>query len=202
MYVAMLAYSQSKLANVLFAKELSRNLEGKCDTYLITVADEKKFNNAHVCVGTGVHVYSLHPGIVRTELTRTVDKVFFPGAWFLFRFFVYPWVKNPEQGAQTTLHCSIDEKAGEQTGLYYRLDDFRIFFIILFVNSFADGSNATFECTTVFFLSNCKVKEPSSLAKNVELAKKLWDKSVEMVGIKDYDMFNCEDTLPEPLKDV
>ncbi|XP_025406881.1 retinol dehydrogenase 12-like [Sipha flava] len=146
MYVAMLAYSQSKLANVLFAKELSRNLEG-----------------------TGVHVYSLHPGIVRTELTRTVDKVFFPGAWFLFRFFVYPWVKNPEQGAQTTLHCSIDEKAGEQTGLYY---------------------------------SNCKVKEPSSLAKNVELAKKLWDKSVEMVGIKDYDMFNCEDTLPEPLKDV
>lgn len=53
-----------------------------------------------------------------------------------------------------------------------------------------------------YFLSDCKVKEPSSLAKDVELAKKLWDKSVEMVGIKDYDMFNSEDTLPEPLKDI
>jgi len=47
------------------------------------------------------------------------------------------------------------------------------------------------------------VKEPSALAKDPELAKKLWEKSVEMVGLKDYDMFNCsEDTLPEPLKDV
>jgi len=50
--------------------------------------------------------------------------------------------------------------------------------------------------------SDCKVKEPSALAKDPELAKKLWDKSIEMVGLKDYDMFNCEDTLPEPLKDI
>lgn len=139
MYVSMLAYSQSKLANVLFAKELSRRLEGK--RYLPNNGrSREKISNAHICTGTGVHVYSLHPGIVRTELTRTVDKVFFPGAWFLFRFFVYPWVKNPEQGAQTTLHCSIDEKAGEQTGLYYRLDNFLIVFLIIL-----------FECTTVFF---------------------------------------------------
>ncbi|XP_060849468.1 retinol dehydrogenase 12-like isoform X2 [Rhopalosiphum padi] len=146
-YSAIAAYSQSKLANVLFSKELARKLEG-----------------------TRVHVYSLHPGIVNTELARTVDQVYFPGTWLLGRVILFPWVKTPEQGAQTTLHCSIDEKAGEETGLYY---------------------------------SDCKVKEPSASAKDPELAKKLWVKSMEMVGLNDYDMFNCsENTLPEPLKNV
>ncbi|CAH1738342.1 unnamed protein product [Aphis gossypii] len=146
-YSAIAAYSQSKLANVLFTKELARRLEG-----------------------TGVHVYSLHPGIVNTELPRTVDQVFFPGMWLLGRIVLYPFVKTPEQGAQTTLHCSIDEKAGEETGLYY---------------------------------SDCKAKEPSAIAKDPELAKKLWVKSMEMVGLNDYDMFNCSgDTLPEPLKNA
>uniref|UniRef100_A0A2H8TH63 Retinol dehydrogenase 12 n=1 Tax=Melanaphis sacchari TaxID=742174 RepID=A0A2H8TH63_9HEMI len=146
-YSAMVAYSQSKLANVLFSKELSKRLEG-----------------------TGVHVYSLHPGLVKTELGRTIDQVYFPGMRFIARFFLYPWMKTPEQGAQTTLHCSIDEKAGEENGLYY---------------------------------SDCKVKEPSALAKDPELAKKLWETSIEMVGLKDYDMFKCSgDSLPEPLKDV
>lgn len=75
----------------------------------------------HIRTGTNVHVYSLHPGIVDTELCRTLDKVYFPGVRALvMRIFCYPWVKTPDQGAQTTLHCSIDEKAGEETGLYYR----------------------------------------------------------------------------------
>lgn len=67
-------------------------------------------------------MYSLHPGLVQTELGRTIDQVYFPGMRFLARFFLYPWMKTPEQGAQTTLHCSIDEKAGEENGLYYRFD--------------------------------------------------------------------------------
>ncbi|XP_025192053.1 retinol dehydrogenase 12-like isoform X2 [Melanaphis sacchari] len=146
-YSPAIAYSQSKLANVLFSKELSRKLEG-----------------------TGVNVYSLHPGIIFTELTRTLEQVYFPGMLFLGRIILYPWAKNPKQGAQTTLYCSIDEKTAAETGLYY---------------------------------SDCKVKQPSASARDPELAKKLWETSIEMVGLKDYDMFNCSgDSLPEPLKDI
>ena len=41
------AYGQSKLANVLFTKELARRLKG-----------------------TGIAATSLHPGVVETELVR------------------------------------------------------------------------------------------------------------------------------------
>jgi len=81
-------------------------------------------------IGSGVHVYCLHPGLVHTELGRTIDQVYFPGMRFLARFFLYPWMKTPEQGAQTTLHCSIDEKAGEENGLYYRFDTLQIFYVL------------------------------------------------------------------------
>ncbi|XP_050437130.1 retinol dehydrogenase 12-like isoform X2 [Adelges cooleyi] len=145
-YFSAFAYCQSKLANVLFSKELANRLKG-----------------------TGVNVYCLHPGVINTDLGRTVDQVFFPGTWFLFKIFSYPIMKSPEQGAQTTLHCAIDETAGEQTGLYY---------------------------------SDCKVKSPSGRARDPELAKKFWEKSIEMAGLADYDMFKASDTIPEPLRDV
>ena len=46
-FQTMQVYSQSKLANILHAKELARRLEG-----------------------TGVSVYALHPGVIATELGR------------------------------------------------------------------------------------------------------------------------------------
>lgn len=49
-YYRWLAYGQSKLANILFARELATRLQG-----------------------TGVTVNSLHPGAVRTELARDID---------------------------------------------------------------------------------------------------------------------------------
>lgn len=49
---SLAAYSQSKLANVLFTKALSRRLEG-----------------------TGVAVNAVHPGVVATELARDSPKV-------------------------------------------------------------------------------------------------------------------------------
>jgi NAD(P)-dependent dehydrogenase (short-subunit alcohol dehydrogenase family) len=81
-------YCVSKLANVLFSAELGRRLEG-----------------------SGVSTYSLHPGVVDSEIWRTLPRPLRA----LNRLRLIP----AEEGAKTTLHCAVSEKAGEETGLYY-----------------------------------------------------------------------------------
>lgn len=92
-----IAYYQSKLANILFTKKLAQLM--------------KETNS-------GINVYSLHPGVVRTELSRNYDNIF-PGGKLFFRYVMRPFIKNSEQGAQTTIYCAVDEKAANETGLYY-----------------------------------------------------------------------------------
>jgi len=75
------------------------------------------FSEAHI---HGINVYSLHPGIITTELGRHFSTTIFPGASTIFRLFMRPILKNPEQGAQTTIYCSVAEQAANETGLYYR----------------------------------------------------------------------------------
>ncbi|KAI4892664.1 hypothetical protein NFI96_022796 [Prochilodus magdalenae] len=86
------AYCNSKLCNVLFTHELAKRLEG-----------------------TNVTCYSVHPGIVKTELSRNVSlwqKVFIePVAWLLFL--------DPKTGAQTTLHCALQEGIEALSGRYF-----------------------------------------------------------------------------------
>lgn len=81
-------YQASKLANVLHANELARRLEG-----------------------TGVTTYSLHPGVVASDVWREV-----PG---LIRWIMKLFMISNEEGALTTLHCAISPEAGEESGLYY-----------------------------------------------------------------------------------
>lgn len=86
------AYCNSKLCNVLFTHELAKRLKG-----------------------SNVTCYSVHPGVVRTELSRNVSlwqKVFIePVAKLLFL--------DPEAGAQTTLHCCLQEGIEPLSGRYF-----------------------------------------------------------------------------------
>lgn len=75
------------------------------------------FSEANI---NGINVYSLHPGVITTELGRHFNTTVFPGASIVFRTILSPVLKNPEQGAQTTIYCSVDEKAANESGLYYR----------------------------------------------------------------------------------
>ncbi|XP_032676878.1 retinol dehydrogenase 12-like [Odontomachus brunneus] len=97
--VTLKRYAQSKTANILFTRELARRLkEAKID---------------------GINVYSLHPGVIKTELVRHYNQTFFPGATFCFQRIMGPFIKTAEQGAQTTIYCSVDENVANETGLYY-----------------------------------------------------------------------------------
>ncbi|XP_059182879.1 retinol dehydrogenase 12, like [Centropristis striata] len=85
------AYSQSKLANILFTRSLAKRLEG-----------------------TGVTAYSLHPGVVQTDLWRHLSG---PQA-FVMKM-VSPFTKNSSQGAQTSIYCAVEPSLEKESGGYY-----------------------------------------------------------------------------------
>ena len=89
------AYSQSKLANVLFTLELKRRLQ--------------KAKVDHI------NTYSLHPGIIETELGRHFTGISSAIAYFLGKI----TATSPAVGAQTSLHCAFSEAVANQSGFYY-----------------------------------------------------------------------------------
>jgi retinol dehydrogenase 12 len=81
-------YAVAKLANVLFASELARRLQG-----------------------SGVSSYSLHPGVVATDVWRSVP---WPLAPLMKRFMI-----SSDDGAATTLYCATSPQCAGESGLYY-----------------------------------------------------------------------------------
>lgn len=85
---ALKEYCVSKLANVLFSAELGRRLSG-----------------------SGVSTYSLHPGVVGTDVWRSLP-------WPLRAIMKLATI-SPEKGVRTTLHCATSSSVATETGLYY-----------------------------------------------------------------------------------
>ena len=70
----------------------------------------------YVCsVGTGVSVFSLHPGVVQSDLWRHQHRCI-QVAVKLFGWFT----KTPVEGAQTTLFCALEPGLESQSGGYFR----------------------------------------------------------------------------------
>uniref|UniRef100_A0A8C6SYR2 Retinol dehydrogenase 12, like n=1 Tax=Neogobius melanostomus TaxID=47308 RepID=A0A8C6SYR2_9GOBI len=85
------AYAQSKLANVLFTRSLAKRLEG-----------------------TGVTAYSLHPGVVQTDLCRHLN-----GPQKFVMKVISPFTKSSTQGAQTSIYCAVEPSLDKESGGYY-----------------------------------------------------------------------------------
>nr|XP_042897403.1 retinol dehydrogenase 12-like [Parasteatoda tepidariorum] len=87
-----LTYSNTKLANILFVHELSKKLNG-----------------------TGVTANSLHPGLVKTGIFRNTP-------WytkFIILPIIYPFLKDPKSGAQTTIYLATDDSVRDTSGKYF-----------------------------------------------------------------------------------
>ncbi len=81
-------YSIAKLANLLFSTELARHM-----------------------AGAGVSTYAVHPGIVASDVWRSLPA---PLRWLAKRFMV-----SPEEGARTSLYCAMSAEVAGESGLYY-----------------------------------------------------------------------------------
>uniref|UniRef100_A0A1B6DCI5 Retinol dehydrogenase 13 n=1 Tax=Clastoptera arizonana TaxID=38151 RepID=A0A1B6DCI5_9HEMI len=91
------AYAQSKLANILFTKELASKLKD-----------------------TGVTVNAVHPGIVDTEITRHMGFAKSYVATLLLKPIIWMFIKTPLQGAQTSLYAALSPDLDKVSGKYYR----------------------------------------------------------------------------------
>ncbi|XP_075840130.1 retinol dehydrogenase 14 [Microtus pennsylvanicus] len=93
-YNKSFSYSRSKLANILFTRELARRLEG-----------------------TNVTVNVLHPGIVRTNLGRHIHIPLL--ARPLFNLVSWAFFKSPLEGAQTSIYLASSPEVEGVSGKYF-----------------------------------------------------------------------------------
>ncbi len=121
-YNDMKAYSQSKLANVLFSLELSNRIKG-----------------------TGVTSNSLHPGVVNTHFADQGSAI----NNFIYKVFGF-MMETPKQGARTTVYLASSPEVEGVTGKYF---------------------------------SARKQITPSNEARDMAIAKKLWEVSEKLVGL-------------------
>ncbi len=89
-----LVYGRSKLANVLFARELARRLDG-----------------------TGVTANALHPGFVRSEfgLGGDMGSALTVG----YKLVARPFAISPARGARTTVYLASSPEVADVTGWYF-----------------------------------------------------------------------------------
>lgn len=139
-YDPVLAYNQSKLANVIYARHLGKRMEG-----------------------TGVSVFSTHPGWIRSNLIQHSMP---------------PWVQNvlmrpfggilglmsPADGAQTQLHCLLDADAPSHTGAFFSQNS-------LLYKAKKDKAGGW------------PMRSPNPLTYDDELAERLYEVSLELVGL-------------------
>ena len=137
----MQAYGESKLANVLHARELAQRLDG-----------------------TGVSVFSVHPGWARSNL---------PGGGvvgFIQNVLLRPvspllTLMSSEDGAQAPLHCLLDDDAPNHSGAYFSQNG------ILYSDR---------ECRA----GGWPMRSPNENARDDAMARRLADVSRELVGLR------------------
>jgi NAD(P)-dependent dehydrogenase (short-subunit alcohol dehydrogenase family) len=92
-YAGMRVYGASKLANILYANELARRLEGQ-----------------------GVTANSLHPGTVRTGYGADGDTKGFLAVGIKI---AQPFFLSPQQGARTSIYLASSPEVEGVTGKYF-----------------------------------------------------------------------------------
>ena len=140
-YNAIEAYAQSKLANVLHALNLSKRLEG-----------------------TGITAVSVHPGWIRSNLAKHSMPLWVQNV-LMKPFSGFLGMLSYEEGAQTTLHCLLDDDVPNHNGEYY-------------------SQNAIFYPNKKDRPGGWPMVSPNPKARDEGLAQRLHEASLALVGLE------------------
>ena len=86
-------YSESKLCNLLHAREMARRYGA-----------------------AGIRAHAVHPGFVNSDFSRASH---FPGAWQALFMLTKPMQISPEKGARTVLVAALSDDGAWKNGLYW-----------------------------------------------------------------------------------
>lgn len=140
-YDGVAAYNQSKLAIVIYARHLAKRLEG-----------------------TGVSVFSTHPGWIRSNLIKHTMPSWVQN--ILMRpFSGLLTMMSAVDGAQTQLHCLLDDDAPNHSGEFYSQNS------IIYPNK----ENRP---------GGWPMRSPNPLTYNDNLAEQLYETSAELVCLR------------------
>lgn len=92
-YTPLRAYSQSKLAAILFTREMARRLGSS----------------------SKVTTYAIHPGLIKTELYNNQSWFSRASARYFSIGMITPW-----EGIQTVLYCALEPTLAQESGHYYQ----------------------------------------------------------------------------------
>ncbi len=93
-YNIMKAYAQSKLANLMFAYQLTRKLKG-----------------------SNISTFVLHPGVVKTPIGAKSESWLHRTLWKVFAYFRYN--TTPEESARTYVYLASEIEAKAHNGFYF-----------------------------------------------------------------------------------
>ncbi len=134
------AYAEAKVAVILYAKELAERLEG-----------------------TGVSVFSVHPGWARSNF-GSGGGVLIRMAMTLIRPLTRFMSDSNEESAQTSLHCLLSDDAPHHSGAYFSQSS------VLYRDR---------ECRD----GGWPLTSPNPNVRNMDTARKLVDLSYDLVGL-------------------
>lgn len=105
---------------------------------------------------SGINVVCVSPGIVSTNVARDLPKIV-QAAYHLIPYFIF----NPQEGSRSTLFSATDPQMPQYCELL-KADDWPV---------------------CAFISQDCRPANPSEEAHNIETSYKVWEKTLELVGL-------------------
>lgn len=105
---------------------------------------------------SGINVVCVSPGIVSTNVARDLPKIV-QAAYHLIPYFIF----SPQEGSRSTLFSATDPQMPEYCELL-KADDWPV---------------------CAFISQDCRPANPSEEAHNIETSYKVWEKTLELVGL-------------------
>ncbi|GAA0147376.1 dehydrogenase [Lithospermum erythrorhizon] len=141
--------------NVTSGKRRYTSLIGYCSSKLAQVMFSSILHK-RIPAEAGISVVCVSPGIVYTNVARDLPK-FLLAAYKIIPYFVF----NAEEGSRSTLFAATDPQVPEYCDTL-KADDWPV-------------------CP--FLSQDCHPTNPSEEAHNIETAYKVWENTLEMIGL-------------------